>query len=57
MNEPLRIRKRLVKTGNSHYISIPAFWIAEQERKLKIKKMTAIIMEITDGKIVLTPLK
>ena len=55
MDKPYRFRKRLVKIGGSSYVHIPAYWIAEQERKLKIKKLMAVDMEIHDGKLVLTP--
>lgn len=57
MEKPYRDRKRFVKIGNSNYVVIPNFWIKEQERRLKIKLLKGVVMEISDGKIELTPLK
>ena len=55
MEKPYRIRKKLIMTGHSFYCHIPAFWIAEQGRRLKSKWKKVVILEISDNKIVITP--
>ena len=57
MEKPYRARKKIQKSGHSDCIIIPAYWIAEQERRRKGKKLTAVLLEISDEKIVITPSK
>jgi len=57
MDKPYRTRKRVQKNGHSDCVIIPAYWIAEQARRLKLQKLQAVILEISDAKIVITPSK
>ena len=57
MDKPYRTRKQIQKSGHSDCVIIPAYWIAEQARRLKLQKLQAVILEISDAKIVITPSK
>lgn len=47
MIEPLRSRRKLLKIGNSKYVLIPAYW--------QYTKRDAVIVEVFDNKVVITP--
>ena len=57
MDKPYRERKRIQKSGHSDCVIIPAYWIAEQARRLKLQKLEFVNLKISDGKIVITPSK
>lgn len=48
MEEPLRYRKRLVKTGGSWYFVIPAEWLKKQAKRLGKKILDTMDLLIYD---------
>ena len=57
MDKPYRYRKKLVKTGNSTYVIIPATSLLGWSKLLKINEVQEVIMEVYKDKIVITPAK
>lgn len=57
MGEPYRYKKKLVKTGNSRYISIPAKWLKKQAERLKVKVVEFLDVLIYDKYIEIRPSK
>ena len=57
MEKPYRFRKKLVKTGNSTYVIIPATSLTSWSKLLKIKEVYEVDMEVYSDKIVITPAK
>lgn len=57
MEKPYRYRKKLVIVGNSVAVVVPRTWIEDQEKRLKVKKIINVIMEVYKDKIVITPTK
>jgi antitoxin component of MazEF toxin-antitoxin module len=54
MEKPYKIRKALVKFGNSVGVVIPKFWVAMQEKRLKVKRINFLDVECNDDKLVIT---
>ena len=48
MEEPYKFRKKLVKIGNTRYVSIPASWLKKQAEKLKKKVIEFLDIFIYD---------
>ena len=57
MEKPYRYRKKLVKIHNSFYVVAPKDWLEMQAKKLKVKAIIDVIVEIYKDKIVITPTK
>lgn len=57
MGEPYRYKRKLVKVGNSFYVLAPNDWLKMQAKKLKIKQVREVILEVYDNKLVITPMK
>jgi len=57
MEKPYRYKKKLIKTGNSTYVIVPANSLKSWANTLKIKQVTNVIMEVYKNKIVITPVK
>ncbi|GAH40263.1 unnamed protein product [marine sediment metagenome] len=57
MEKPYRYLKKLVKIHNSFYVVAPKDWMKLQAKKLKIKNVVNVIVEIYKDKIVITPSK
>ncbi|MBA7683464.1 hypothetical protein ES703_91829 [subsurface metagenome] len=57
MEEPYKFRKKLVKTGNSMYLSIPASWLKKQAERLKKKVIEFLDVLIYDKYIEIRPSK
>lgn len=57
MVEPYRYKKKLIKTGNSRYISIPANWLKKQAERLKKKVIEFLDVLIYDKYIEIRPSK
>lgn len=56
-NEEYTIRKRLIKTGGSYYLIVPAVWLKEQEKRLNQKVCNSMDLTIGDDNIVIRPTK
>ncbi|MBA7551196.1 hypothetical protein ES705_43732 [subsurface metagenome] len=57
MEEPYKIRKKLVYVGNSRYVSIPASWLKKQAEKMKKKVVEFLDIFIYDKYIEIRPSK
>lgn len=57
MEKPYRYLKKLVKIHNSFYVVAPKDWMTIQAKKLKIRRVVNVIVEIYTDKIVITPTK
>lgn len=57
MGEPYRYKRKLVKIGTSLYILAPIDWVKLQAKKLKVKQVREVILEVHDNKLVITPMK
>ena len=57
MEEPYKIKKKVVKIGNARYVSIPATWLKKQAERLKKKVVEFLDMFIYDKYIELKPSK
>jgi len=49
MSEPYRYRKKLISTGNSKYVLIPADWKHHDDKE--------VIVEVYDNKVIIKPVK
>ena len=54
MGEPYRYLKKLVKIGNSFYVGVPASWILKYKAVFKKLKVYEVVVEVFDGKIVIS---
>lgn len=57
MGEPYRYKRKLVKIGSSYYVLAPKEWLEIQTKKLKIKRVRNVILEVYDDKLIITPMK
>lgn len=57
MEEPYKFRRKLVKTGNSGYVSIPASWLKKQAERLKLKVVEFLDVFIYDKYVEIRPSK
>lgn len=57
MEKPYRYKKKLVKTGHSTFLLIPAEWLKEQAEKLKQKVVKFLDVLIYDKYIEIRPSK
>jgi len=57
MEEPYKYKKKLVKTGGSRYLSIPASWLKKQAERLKVKVVEFLDVLIYDKYIEIRPSK
>jgi len=57
MEKPYRYLRKLVKIGNSLYILTPIDWLRAQARKMKIKEVKDVVLEVYDDRLVITPSK
>ena len=55
--ENYKLRKKLIKTGGSSYLLIPAEWLQEQAERIGVKKVENVILQAYDSLIVIAPLK
>ena len=57
MGKPYRFRKKLIYSGGSYVVVIPAGWLSKQAERLKKLKIIDVIMEVYKDKIVIFPAK
>jgi len=57
MEKPYRYLKKLVKLGSSFYILAPIVWLNAHAKKMKIKEISNVILEVYDDRLVITPTK
>jgi len=55
--ENYKLRKKLIKTGGSSYLVIPAVWLQEQAERLGVKVIEKVELRAYDSLIVIAPLK
>ena len=57
MEKPYRYLKKLIEIGNSSGIIIPAVWLRGVQKKMNLKKVVEVIVEVYKDKIVISPQK
>ena len=55
--ENYKLRKKLIKTGGSCYLVVPAVWLQEQKERLKMKNIEKMELLAFDNCIVIRPLR
>ena len=49
MDKPIRMEKRLTRTGNSDAVILPKFWVRDNCER--------VVLEIEDHRIIITPIR
>ena len=57
MEEPYKIKRKIVKVGNAKYVSIPASWLKQQAERFKKKVVEFLDIFIYDKYMEIKPSK